>query len=140
MKPLKHRRAGRATTDTTGCTLTEPSDYAPRPSLRVLPPPTYAGREGEQMSVTIRVQTEQVKDEKVRKALEKTMKMIREYQPVDGFIIYMVKGGKAQLTGVMVEEDDITSLIHRLILLFPDQYNRAVIAILSEAAVEGVNN
>jgi len=76
----------------------------------------------------------------VRKALEKTMKMIREYQPVDGFIIYMVKGEKAQLTGVMVEEDDITSLIHRLILLFPDQYNRAVTAILSEAAVEGVNN
>jgi len=92
------------------------------------------------MSVTIRVQAEQVKDEEAKKALEKALQMIREYQPVDGFIIYMVKGGKAQLAGVMVEEGDIASLIHRLILLFPDQYNRAVTAILSEAAVEGVDN
>ena len=92
------------------------------------------------MSVTIKVENQALQKGEYRKAFEKALQTIREFQPVDGFIIYMVKGEKAQLTGVMVEEDDITSLIHRLILLFPDQYNRAVIAILSEAAVEGVNN
>jgi len=92
------------------------------------------------MSVTIKVENQALQKGEYRKAFEKALQTIREFQPVDGFIIYMVKGEKAQLTGVMVEEDDITSLIHRLILLFPDQYNRAVTAILSEAAVEGVNN
>ena len=92
------------------------------------------------MSVTIRVQTEQVKDKKVRKALEKTMKMIREYQPVDGFIIYMVKGEKAQLTGVAVDPSDITALIMRLMILFPELYNNAVITVMEQAGVEGVNN
>ena len=92
------------------------------------------------MSVTIKVENQALQKGEYRKAFEKALQTIREFQPVDGFIIYMVKGGKAQLTGVAVDPSDITALIMRLIILFPELYNSAVMTIMEQAGVEGVNN